>query len=117
MKPVRVELDGQERLLKFDFNAMSDFEEVIGLGIGAAFQEGQMGFRSIRALYWAGLKWKEKGLTLSRTGQLLSAEMEQGTDLQDLMPPIEEALQNGGIIPKEGEEEDEAPDEGEGKNA
>ncbi|QQK75096.1 hypothetical protein HUG15_05745 [Salicibibacter cibarius] len=114
-KPVRVELDGEEKLLRFDFNAMADFEDVMGYGLFAAVQEGQIGFRTIRAFYWAGLKWKEKGLTIDRTGQILGKELNNGTDLQDLMSPIEKALTNSGIIPDQDEEED-VSEEDEGKN-
>ncbi|WP_193063476.1 hypothetical protein [Oceanobacillus oncorhynchi] len=118
MKPVRVELGGEEKRLRFDFNAMADFEEVMGYGLFAALQESQIGFKTIRAFYWAGLRWKEKGLTLERTGNLLSKELSEGTELQDLMEPIEKALMNSGILPDQDkqEESDTDQDEDEEKN-
>lgn len=117
MKPVRVELDGKSRPLKFDFNAMADFEELMGMGIGVAFADGQVGFRTIRALFWAGLRHKDRGLTLERTGQMLSKEVEEGRDIDDLMGVIEKAIESSGIMPKAEEEEDEEDiEDGEAKN-
>jgi len=106
MKPVRVELDGKERVLRFDFNAMSDFEDLMGMGVGTAFSNGQVGFRTIRALYWAGLRSKDKGLTLERTGQMLQREMEAGTEFEALMDSIQEAIEASGLMPKSKEEND-----------
>jgi len=118
MKPVRVVLNGEEKRLRFDFNAMADFEEVMGYGLFAALQESQIGFKTIRAFYWAGMRWKEKGLTLERTGNMLSEELSNGTELQDLMNPIEKALINSGIIPDQDEQDEleSEQDEEEGKN-
>lgn len=117
MKPVRVELDGKERNLKFDFNAMSDFESVMGFSLFQAMQN--MGIGTIRALYWAGLKHKEKGLTLDRVGKMLTKEFQNGQELDDLIKPIIEALEESGIIPKGSmddlDEEDEEDDESEGE--
>lgn len=98
MRSVRIELDGKDRYLKFDFNAMSDFEQVTGFSLFQSMQN--MGIGTIRALYWAGLKHKDRGLTLERTGKMLSKEFENGAQLDDLIKPIMEALEESGIIPK-----------------
>lgn len=116
MKPVRVELDGKERTLKYDFNAMSDFEELMGMGVGAAFQGGQVGFRTIRALYWAGLRHKEKGLTLERTGKMLSNEVSNGRNLEELMEYVEKAIEASGLMPKGAEEDEDSNEDDEAKN-
>lgn len=122
VKPVRVELDGKEKQLKYDFNAMADFEAVMGFSLFQAMQN--MGIGTIRALYWAGLKHKDKGLTLDRTGKMLTKEFSNGQELDDLIKPVIEALEESGIIPKgstnDMDEEDEDDDEdgdGEVKNA
>lgn len=107
MRAVRIELGGKERQLKYDFNALADFEDLMGMGVSAAFQGGQAGFRSIRALFWAGLRHKEKGLTLERVGTMLSKELEKGTTMEDLMGYIEKAMEASGMNPKpEDDEED-----------
>ena len=122
IKPVRVELGGKERLLRFDFNAMTDFEDVMGFSLFTAVQGGQIGFKTMRAFYWAGLRWKEKGLTLPKTGSLLQEAIDDGEDFMSLMEPINEALEASGVIPtddeeEEGYDEEEADEEDEGKNA
>jgi hypothetical protein len=48
---VEVELDGKMKLVKFDFNAVSEVEEYFGKGIMAIFKEDQVGFNTIRILY------------------------------------------------------------------
>ena len=100
METVIVELGGKQRKLRYDFNAMSDFEQVTGQSLFNAMQN--MGIGTIRALYWAGLKHQDKGLTLDRTGKMISkAMMEDGLSLENLMNPAVEALVQSGILPKE----------------
>src|SRR5699024_126231 len=115
MKPVRVELDGKDSNLKFDFNAMSDFESVMGFSLFQAKQN--MGIGTIRALYWAGLKHQEIVLTLDHVGNMLTKEFQNSQELDDLIKPIIEALEASGIIPTGSmddlDEEDEEDDEAE----
>ena len=99
METVIVELGGKQRKLRYDFNAMSDFEQVTGQSLFNAMQN--MGIGTIRALYWAGLKHQDKGLTLDRTGKMISkAMLEEGWELEDLMNPAIEGLVQSGILPK-----------------
>lgn len=117
MRAVRIDLGGKERELKYDFNALADFEDLMGMGVSAAFQGGQVGIRTIRALFWAGLRHKEKGLTLERVGKMLTKELEKGTSMEDLMGYIEKAMEASGMKPKpEDEEDDFDEDEEEVKN-
>lgn len=123
VESVIVHLGGKQRKLRYDFNAMSDFEQVTGQSLFNAMQN--MGIGTIRALYWAGLKHQDKGLTLDRTGKMISKAMtEDGLGLEDLMNPAVEALVQSGILPKEAldginEADDnyEEDEEDEGKNA
>lgn len=90
---VEVELGGKARLLRYDYNAVCDIEEQLGMGVGAVFTQQQAGFRVVRVLYWAGLKWKEQGITLQRVGQMLQDEMaNNGTTILDLLKPVMKAL-------------------------
>lgn len=125
METVIVELGGKQRKLRYDFNAMSDFEQVTGQSLFNAMQN--MGIATIRALYWAGLKHQDKGLTLDRTGKMISKAMtEDGLSLEDLMNPAVAALVQSGILPKEAldgineaendEDDNFEDDEEEGKN-
>lgn len=107
---VEIELDGKTRLLRFNFNTVSELEERLGKGIIAVLTQDQIGFNLTRTLYWAGLKWKDRGLTIERTGQMLQKEVEEkGASLETLMEPVVNALMKSGLLGKvdEDTEEDE----------
>lgn len=109
----RVTLD-KERRLRFDFNALADVEAVLGAGVGHIFKEENMGFNSLRALYWAALKWEDKGLTLDRTGKILQKVISEDiADMSQLGEYLTEAMYAGGIIKRkpEGEESEEDNDD------
>lgn len=102
---VSVEFGGEEKLLRFDFNAIADMEEHFGKGLASIFREENIGFRTVRGLYWAGLRWKERGLTVERTGHLLQEKMEQeGVTIQDLLEPVMEAINKSGFLGAQTEE-------------
>lgn len=90
----------KERKLRFDFNSIADVEERLGAGIAKVFNEDNIGFNTIRALYWAGLKWQDKGLTMDRTGRILNKAINEGTTFKQLMNDMQEALEISGIISK-----------------
>lgn len=119
---LEIELDGKTHLLRFDFNSVCDVEERLGRGIIATLTKEQIGFNMTRVLYWAGLKWKDRGLTVERAGQLLMKEVEKGKSLNDLMVPVINALMKSGLLGKldedsENDESEEGNDESEeGKN-
>lgn len=104
---VQVTFGDEVKLLRFNFNAVADTEEYFGRGIGYIFKEEQVGFSLCRALYWAGLKWKDPGLTIQRTGQMLQEKMEQeGIGVAELMPDILKALEYGDILGGKKQEEE-----------
>lgn len=104
---VEVDFNGKVKLLRFDFNAIADLEEYFGKGIAAIMDEERIGFSTIRALYWAGLKWKDRGLTIDRTGAMIQNKMQDGTDFKELMEPIIKGLQASGFL-GQAKEDDEA---------
>ena len=108
---VEIELDGKTRLLRFDFNTVSELEERLGKGIIGVLTKEQVGFNMTRALYWAGLKWKDRGLTIERTGQMLQKEVEKGKSLNDLMEPVVNALMKSGLLGKVDEDTEEDEEE------
>jgi hypothetical protein len=107
---VEVELGGENKLLKYDFNAVADIEEYFGKGIGAIMTEENLGFRAIRALYWAGLKWKDRGLTMERVGHLIGKELQEGRSFQELILPIGKALQASKLIGKKQADDEDTED-------
>jgi hypothetical protein len=106
---VEVELGGENKLLKFDYNAVADIEEKFGKGIVAVFKEENVGFNTVRLFYWAGLKWKDPGLTVQRVGGLLGDKLAAGGNIGELMEPIVKALKASRLLGdmERGEGEDE----------
>lgn len=97
-----VVLGGKEKRLRYDFNAISDIEVHFGKGISAIFNEEQIGFNTIRVFYWGGLKWKDPGLTIERTGNLLFEKFQEYDGEEEafeaLMKPIFKALNKSGLM-------------------
>ena len=82
--PVTIELDGRQRVLKYDLNALCLFEESTKQGVREALQELRMS--SIRALLWAGLIHEDPLLTIEDVGK-----MEFGS-LRDMVAQVVSAL-------------------------
>lgn len=115
---VEIELAGKTRLLRMDYNSVCDIEENFGKGIHQVISTEHIGLRTLRVLYWAGLKWKNPGLTIASVGQLLNQEItENGADLKALFEPVLKALKQtkllGGAKEEDGDqgEEAESPNE------
>lgn len=104
MNYVIVEFNGENKQLRFDFNAMAELEDHLGKGLSAIFREENIGLRTVRAFYWAGLRWKDKGLTVERVGNMLQTKINDGVSYQDLMTPVLKALQLSGFMGKEAKE-------------
>jgi hypothetical protein len=96
---VNVTINGEEEQIRFDFNAACDLEELYGKGIAGILTEEQIGFSLVRAFYWAGLKWKKKGLTIQQVGQMLGKDIqENGKKLDELMGPVMDALKKSKLL-------------------
>jgi hypothetical protein len=66
--PVVIELDGKERILKYDLNALCLFEEHSKTTLARALNDRSMS--SIRALLWAGLLHEDSLLTIEDVGKM-----------------------------------------------
>lgn len=66
--PVTIELDGRQRTLKFDLNALCLFEEQAGASVIEALQKRSM--THIRSLLWAGLIHEDPLLTVDDVGKM-----------------------------------------------
>lgn len=95
---IDVEFNGQNKPLRFDINAIADIEEYFGKGISKIFSEDQVGFSTVRAFYWAGLKWKDRGLTIERAGTLVQTKIKDGETIETLMVPVLKAMQLSGLL-------------------
>ena len=98
MRATNIEIGGKNKRLRYDFNAVADIEEKSGKGLGSLFNEQNIGLYSMRLLLWGGLKWEDPGLTIQRTGQMIQQFIEDGNDLEDLTPYIEEAINKSGLF-------------------
>jgi hypothetical protein len=97
---VPITLD-KERVLHFDFNALTLVEEALGINLRED-NDLQMTLRDTRAFLWAGLRRNDPALTLEQTGDLID---EFG--LPEIMPKLNEAwfLYRPKSEPEEGETE------------
>lgn len=106
---VKIQVGEEEKLLKFDYNAVADLEDMYDTGLFELLDEKKMGLRTIRALYWAGLKWKEPKMSLAKAGNIVEQMLVDGVDLEDLTQPIFKALQKAKFIKALGVEFEEEP--------
>lgn len=63
--------DDRKRSLRFDINALADFEQETGMGFAQLMQQ-KATFAAARALIWAGLKHEDRMLTIEQVGRLLN---------------------------------------------
>jgi len=86
VKPeVKITLD-RERTLKFDMNAMVDFETISGKNV-LKMNWQSMSITDIRSLLWACLHGEDKSLTLESAGTILSL-----STLGELTAKLQEAI-------------------------
>ncbi len=106
MESVIIEIGGQKRRLRFDENAVSLFEEAVGMSIGTACKD--IGQGTVRALLWAGMCHDDRSLrrdrdeALWRVGEWMSKL--PGTPLERsdyCMKFLKQALLLGGYMPEE----------------
>lgn len=92
----KIKLNGEDHILKYGFNAISELEEYYDKGIHSIVTEEVIGFNTVRSIIWAGMLWKNPNLKVHHIGQMLEQEMEENEefDLQDWMKTAIEALYN-----------------------
>ena len=75
----RVRIDGEDRVLAYDLNALCQVEEALGEPLSAvAARLGRPALRDLRALLWAGLQRHYPGTTLAMAGDLLGETLRAG---------------------------------------
>ena len=99
VKPVFVELDGKTKELRYDFNAMMKYEQMVGTGFQQSFSN--LGYPPLMAMYTAGLSHKDKGITPQRVAKMLQKELQNGKTQDELYAPAMEAFYNGGHLSEE----------------
>ena len=109
---VEFEVNGEVKQLRFTLNAVADLEEYFNAGIMEIMNEKRVGFSTLRAFFWAGLKWRDRGLTIERAGNLVNDLIKEGKTLPDLMKLVTEALDRSGLF-KFNEVDEAEPDKAE----
>ena len=69
---VRIQLD-KPRKIKFDLNAVAEFEEETGSSFVSIASDGAdgLGMKHVRALLWAGLLHEDQKITVKEAGDLV----------------------------------------------
>lgn len=86
------------RTLRFDANAIADFEVEHECSIADVIFAKRIGFGSIRGLFWAGAKHEDRRLTLERAAQILEDFIASGGKLQEVTDKVLDAAQNSRLI-------------------
>jgi hypothetical protein len=75
--------EGFPRSLKFDMNALADFEQETGMGFGQLMQQKAI-FAVVRGLLWAGFQHEDRRIQMRRVGELISQYLEDETESHDI---------------------------------
>lgn len=97
---IPIEIGGKKRHLRFDLNAMAEFEEATGTpltGENISKVMSQGGAKALRALLWACLLHEDENLTLKEVGSWVNLK-----DINELPGKILEAFEAAMPEPEEG---------------
>lgn len=87
----------KKRNLRFDLNALADFEQEVGMGF-AQLMSSKAIFATARALLWAGLKHEDRTLTIERAGNLLTDYIQHGGAMDDVLSALFKAAMDQGAL-------------------
>jgi hypothetical protein len=113
----KVGVEEKRRYLRFDLNALADFEQEVGMGFPMLMQSRAI-FAATRALAWAGLKWQDRTLSIQGVGDLIQQFVDKGGDMSEVLGACMKAAQDQGALGKNKPEEDldlDLPESEEGK--
>lgn len=91
-------IETRNRSLRFDMNAMADFESTTGMGLAQLMSTNAV-FAATRALLWAGLRRDDRGITLEVVGNLMQKYCDEEGDIKDLLNACLEACIEQKAIP------------------
>lgn len=98
MRTYTFSVEDKEYSLRYNFNSICDLEEKLGFGINGLANQEKAGLNLIRLIVWAGLKWKDPGLTPQRVGFILQKYIELDGDFstlaQECMNLLSESISN-----------------------
>lgn len=76
----KIKLNGEEHILKMNFNAIRNLEKEYDRGIFGIIREEQMGLNLIAAILWSGLLWKNPNLEVKHVADLIDQDIESNDD-------------------------------------
>lgn len=91
-------IEERNRSLRYDLNAMADFEQTTGMGL-PRLMATQAIFATTRALLWAGLKHADRGLTIDVVGMKLQEYVQADGEINDILKACMEACVAQKAIP------------------
>lgn len=108
---------GKKRFLRYDLNALSDFEQEVGMGFPQLMMSRAI-FAATRAMLWSGLKWQDRTITVEGAGDLIQKYLDvvDGADVSDVLGACMKAAQDQGAIKKPKKDKDDEDDEVTPKN-
>jgi len=118
-KSVPFDLPGfkRPRELRFDYNAIADLENALGLTPQQIFQT-RAGLFTIRGLLWAGLKHEQPNLTIDAVGGMIQAYLSEfDGELEVLSDFIGQAIKASGLFKVEEPDGEEGEAKGDSGNA
>jgi hypothetical protein len=90
----------RKRFLKFDINALADFEQETGMGFGQLMSTKAV-FATTRAMLWAGMKHEDRGLSVEEVGRLLGIYVKEGGTIDVALKAAFESAAEQGALGKE----------------
>jgi hypothetical protein len=100
MRSVSVEIAKRTYELRYSHNVVCKIEETAQQGIGELFTKG-MAISAVRYLLWGGLLSQFPKVTLDQAGNLISKHIEEGGQMEDIVPPMVQALEECGVLKRE----------------
>ena len=98
-------IETKPRYLRYDFNALADFEQINGMGLGQLLSMKAV-FGTVRAMLWAGCKADDSALTIQGAGELIGNYIRAGGTIDEVLGKCFDAAIDQGAIgsPKQEEE-------------
>jgi hypothetical protein len=90
----------RRRTMRFDINALADFEQETGMGFGQLMGSKAL-FATARALIWAGFRHEDKLITVEQCGAKVQEYLQQGGDIGELLGHVFEIAKSQGAFGRE----------------
>ena len=104
-------IETKPRYLRYDFNALADFEQINGMGLGQLLTMKAV-FGTARAMLWAGCKGDDPSLTINGAGDLVGEFIRAGGTVDEVLGKCFDAAAaqgaNGSPQPEEEGEDSES---------